>query len=126
MTERRLADIVRTEYRLLKDDVTAYLTKTEKELAILKQLDCQIVRRNKGMDAILRKQYRSASVAVKLQKEAETAAEAAVLLQAVGKKKNCRMTVLILREADKATLKFPDDMLVLTSYKADIEERLKR
>ena len=36
------------------------------------------------------------------------------------------MTVLILREADKAPLKFPDDMLVLTSYKADIEERLKR
>ena len=125
MTERRLADIVRTEYRLLKDDATAYLTKTEKELAILKQLDCQIVQRNKGMDAILTKQYLGAPVAVKLQKEAETAAEAAVL-QAVGKKKNCRMTVLILREADKATLKFPDDMLVLTSYKADIEERLKR
>ena len=119
-------DIVRTEYRLLKDDATAYLTKTEKELAILKQLDCQIVQRNKGMDAILTKQYRGAPVAVKLQKEAETAAEAAVLLQAAGKKKNCRMTVLILREADKATLKFPDDMLVLTSYEADVEERLKR
>lgn len=92
----------------------------------MKQLDCQIVQRNKGMDAILTKQYWGAPVAVKLQKEAETAAEAAVLLQAVGKKKNCRMTVLILREADKAPLKFPDAMLVLTSYKADIEERLKR
>ena len=89
----------------------------------MKQLDCQIVQRNKGMDAILTKQYRGAPVAVKLQKEAETAAEAAVLLQAVGKKKNCRMTVLILREADKAPLKFPDDMLVLTSYKPKLPGR---
>ena len=126
LTERRLADIVRTESRLLKEGATAYLTKTEKELAVLKQLDCQVVQRNKGIDAILTKQYQGAPVAVKLQKETETAAEAAVLLQAAGKKKNCRMTVLILRKADKATLKFPDDMLVLTSYEADIEERLKR
>ena len=126
LTERRLANIVRTESRLMKDGATAYLTKTEKELAILKQLDCQIVQRNKGMDAILTKQYQGAPVAVKLQKESETAAEAAALLQAAGKKKNCRMTVLILRKADEPPpLKFPDDMLVLTSYEADIEERLR-
>ncbi len=125
LTERRLADIVRTESRLLKEGATAYLTKTEKELAVLKQLDCQVVQRNKGIDAILTKQYQGAPVAVKLQKETETAAEAAVLLQAAGKKKNCRMTVLILRKAAETSLKFPDDMLVLTSYEADIEERLK-
>ena len=39
--------------------------------------------------------------------------------------KNCRMTVLILRKAAETSLKFPDDMLVLTTYEADIEERLK-
>ena len=125
LTERRLADIVRTESRLMKEGASAYLTKSEKELAVLKQLDCQIVQRNKGIDAILTKQYRGAPVAMKLQKATETAAEAAALLQAAGKKKNCRMTVLILRNAAEATLKFPDDMLVLTSYAADIEEHMK-
>ncbi len=110
----------------MKDGATAYLTKTEKELAVLKQFDCQIVQRNKGIDAILTKQYQGAPVAVKLQKETETVAEAAALLKVAGKKKNCRMTVLILRKSAEASLKFPDDMLVLTSYEADIEERMKR
>ena len=100
MTERRLADIVRTESRLLKEGATAYLTKTEKELAVLKQLDCQVVQRNKGIDAILTKQYQGAPVAVKLQKETETAAEAAVLLQAAGKKKNCRVENICILKKD--------------------------
>jgi len=67
LSKKRLENPVKSESHLLKLGAKAYQTKTEDELAILQSLDCDVVQRNKGIDAILKKHYLGKPVAVKLQ-----------------------------------------------------------
>ena len=55
LSKSRLNTLIKSNSALLKKGVDAYKTKTEKELAILKQFDCDIVQRNKGIYSILKK-----------------------------------------------------------------------
>lgn len=88
LSQSRLDKPFKTTSKLLKIGANAYKTKTEKELSILAQFECDIVQRNKGIDAFLKKNYKDASVAIKIQRENETLNEAISLLDSAGKKKN--------------------------------------
>ena len=68
LCKARLEEPTKTESVLLKLGKQAYQTKTAKELAILQQFNCDIVQRNRGIDAILKKHYLGAPVALKIQK----------------------------------------------------------
>ena len=100
LCQQRLAQPFKTNSALLRVGADAYKTKTEEELSILKQFDCDIVQRNKGIDAFLKKYYLNAPVALKIQKKAETFQEASQLLLAAAMKKKCSFMVLITYETD--------------------------
>lgn len=51
LCQERLSDPIKTESTLLKVGIIPYQTKTPSELAILSQFECDIVQRNKGIDA---------------------------------------------------------------------------
>lgn len=114
LTQKRLAQPFMTESRLLKKGIRAYDKKTEAEKAILAELDCTIVQRNRGIDGLTRTLVEGRPVAVKLQKKGESIEEAVKLLAAAGKKKQCARTILVAHsELPKS---HPDNMIILPGY----------
>ena len=91
----RLAEPVRTESSLLRRGRYAYCRADASALAELGELDVIPVQRNRGMDAILRQQYRGAPVAVRVQRPGEGQHEAAELLARAGESKHCQLMILI-------------------------------
>jgi adenine-specific DNA methylase len=127
MTSERLKNPVKSESKLLKVGANAYKTKTDEELAILKSFDCNIVQRNNGIDAILKKQYNDAPVAVKIQKEDESLTDAINALGSAGKKKKCSYTVLISRGGCILSESLiPQNMIVLDMYNIMLEKELAK
>ena len=124
---QRLETPAKTESALLRKGLQSYMTKTEEEISILSQFDCDIVQRNKGIDAIMRRFYGGAPAAIRIQKDGESASEAASLLMSSGRKKGCGLLVLILRHGSEAELEdIPDDMIVLMSYEGQLRQKISR
>lgn len=118
LAKERLERPIKTHSALMRKGKVYYDGKSDFEKNILKQFDCNIVQRNKGIDAILVKMYCNQPVAIKIQKENELFSEAVDLLHQAGKKKNCIATVLI-KTSDSVELfnvKKPSNMLVVDSY----------
>ena len=126
LTRMRLENPVVTESELLKIGVSAFRTKTPHELAILSQFDCDIVQRNKGIDAFLKKYHKGAPVAIKIQKETESVQEAISLLYSAGVKKRCSYTILILQHAAPSLFEAsaPANMIIINSNRSEAEQRL--
>ena len=125
LTKQRLDTPTKTNSILLKKGIDAYQTKTEKELSILKQFDCDIVQRNNGIDAFLKKHYLDAPVAIKIQKDSESLQEAIVLLNEACRKKKCSFTILITDETNILTESIPSNMIIIPQYQTHFEMRIK-
>lgn len=127
LCKKRLETPFKTTSNLLKVGADAYKTKTEEELSLLRQFDCDIVQRNKGIDAFLKKHYLGKPVAIKIQKENESIADSIQLLDSAGKKKQCSFTVLIcnITEDVKRQNFIPDNMIVLPKYQIQLENALE-
>lgn len=125
LSQSRLEAPVKSSSILLKKGVDAYKTKTEEELAILKQFACDIVQRNKGMDAILKKHYLDAPVAIKIKKENESMTEAIQLLTVAGKKKKCSFTILIADDSIFLEEIVPDNMIILKRYDIEAQKQIE-
>ena len=126
LSRARLSDLIVTESKLLKIGAMSYRTKSPEEMAILSQFECDIVQRNKGIDAFLKKYYLNAPVAIKIQKHTESFHEAVALLQAAGEKKKCSFTVLIIQNDEPSLLEItpPANMIIINSNKLEIERRI--
>lgn len=127
LTQKRLATPFKTVSRLLKTGPDSYRTKSSRELAILNLLDCDVVQRNKGIDAFLKKRYAGAPVAVKLQRQDESFVEAVALLNAAGKKKGCAMTIIIPCELDWRRHKsvIPENMVVVERFDSQLKRAIE-
>lgn len=123
LSQKRLDEPFKTESLLLKKGANSYLVKNEKELAILKQFDCDIVQRNRGIDAFLKKHYKNAPVAIKIQKDSESLLESISLLKDAGLKKNCSFLILIAKTTDD-NISIPDNMIILNEYNSTIKKIL--
>lgn len=119
LTESRLASPFQTESALLKNGAASYLTKNAEVGAILKELGCKTVQRNKGIDGLATSKMDGELVAVKIQKESESLLEATTLLAKAAKKKGCRYRVLIKTKDNDSLFEtpLPDDVIILDSYK---------
>lgn len=130
ITKKRLESPSKTSSILMKVGVDAYKTKTEDELSILRQFDCDIVQRNKGIDAFLKKYYCGHPVAIKLQRKNESLSEAIHLLANAAQKKKCSFSVLITNTSEhvKTEGNIPSNMIILERYQtqvmAQLEERI--
>lgn len=128
LSEQRLATPYKTTSNLLKVGADAYRTKTEAELSILRQFDCDIVQRNKGIDAFLKKHYLESPVAIKIQRKEESFVDAVGLLQSAGKKKKCSFLILITCEMNWETQRFivPSNMIVIPQYNVQSENEIEK
>ncbi len=122
IAESRLASPEKTTSVLLKIGEDAYKTKTEDELSILRQFNCDIVQRNKGIDAFLKKHYFGHPVAIKIQRDDEKFADSLRLLEQASKKKNCSFAILITSERGwERTVPIPDNIFVINKYCTQFE-----
>ncbi len=126
LTKRRLSNPVKSDSALMKKGIDSFKTKTEEELSILRQLDCDIVWRNKGIDALLKKHYLNAPVAVRIQKPGESLKDAVLALDGAGKKKKCSFTVLLTGDGGKPPIEIPENMVLIPFYRSQINEILRR
>lgn len=128
LSKKRLQMPVKTVSNLLRFGQEAYQTKTEKELALLRQFNCDIVQRNKGIDAILKKHYYGGPVAIKIQRNGQTLQQAMQLLQDAGRKRNCSFLVLILCERKKTIplSGVPANMILLNSHEVEMELKIEQ
>jgi site-specific DNA-methyltransferase (adenine-specific) len=95
LTKSRLETLVKTESALLNKGRLSYLNADEKSQAILSGLDILPVHRNAGIDAILKINYLSKPVPIRVQREHETLSEAVGRLSAAAKKRGAEIAFLI-------------------------------
>ena len=92
---KRLKKPVRSESNLLKKGRESYQTADQHALALLNGLDCIPVHRNKGIDAILKRQYKDSPVLIRIQKRGESLGDALNLLSNAAKTKDSKKSFLI-------------------------------
>ena len=95
LAKQRLNLLIKTESNLLKKGRASYLTADKDALALLDGLNLNPVQRNKGIDAILVKQYKGTPILIKVQRKHESIHEAAGLLLKAMKKKQSLKSFLI-------------------------------
>jgi site-specific DNA-methyltransferase (adenine-specific) len=95
LTKSRLETLVKTESALLKNGRSSYINADEQALAILSGLDILPVHRNTGIDAILKRNYLSKPVPIRVQREHETIYEAIKKLSVAAKKKGAQIAFLV-------------------------------
>lgn len=125
LCKERIAVPFKTESMLLKNGISSYKTKTDEELAILSQLECDIVQRNRGIDAFLKKRYFGAPVAIKIQRSTESFGEAINLLCSAAKKKGCCFTVLISKSIRDNSIIIPENMIIIDRFDITIETEIQ-
>ncbi len=96
LTKSRLTELVKTNSALLKNGRLSYVNADEKSIALLAGLDVVPVHRNTGIDAILKKNYLSAPVPIKVQRENESVFEAMTKLTIAAQKKGAKIAFLVV------------------------------
>lgn len=118
LTNKRLANPVKTESNLLKNGRNSYVTADKDALNYLKGIEYNPVHRNRGIDAILVEQYENSPVLVRVQKENESIDQAASLLAKAMKTKQSKKSILIKVSTGKdlfeATLDYQGIEVVLS------------
>ncbi len=98
LARQRLIEPKKSESRLLARGRETYRRVDAGALMRLADLDVVPVQRNRGMDAILREQYRGRPVAVRVQRPGESVEQAAELLERAGRSKHCELMLLVLTD----------------------------
>ena len=125
--ERLENPVVSTSNLLLKGEAQ-YLNKTEKETLILKGLDAIPVQRNSGIDGFLKIAYRGKPVAIRIQKEDESLAEAKNKLRVARKARDCSLLLVIKthsnvsEQAQVLSSNTKGKIVVINAYEASLEE----
>ncbi|MED5073378.1 DNA methyltransferase [Anoxybacillus geothermalis] len=132
LTKQRLENPIKTSSFLLEKGEKEYITKTEKELAILNSLDAIPVQRNSGIDGFLKEYYQGKPVPIKIQKETETFEEARDKLLKASKKRDCILKILIKTKHEESLFDFirnddlEDNLIVIDSYDLVINEWIRK
>lgn len=108
LSEKRLHIPIKTQSKLLQKGKVSYLTKSSEDIRILRQFNCNIVQRNRGIDALLKRMYNGKPVAIKIQKEPFN--ESVQLLANAAKSRDCSLSILISNEVGPV----PDNMILIT------------
>lgn len=126
LSQKRLDKPIKTNSTLMQRGKDYYDEKSDFEKSILQHFECNIVQRNKGIDALLVKMYRNQPVGVRIQKENESISDAIKLLSQAGAKKNCILTVLIKISNSIEMIEYlkPENMLIIDSYNLILNKNL--
>jgi len=128
LANSRLEEMIISESNLLTKGSAEYLEKTEKELAILQNINAFPVQRNSGIDGFLKDHFEGMPVPVKIQGEYETIEDAIEKLERATIGKNYAMKIVIqTRESEISRLfSFKSDVEIIKSLELQAKELTKR
>lgn len=128
LANSRLEEMVISESNLLNKGTNEYQEKTEKELAILQNINAFPVQRNSGIDGFLKDHFEGIPVPVKIQGEYETIEDAIEKLEKVSYGKDYKMKILIqTRETGISRLfGFESDVTIMKSLELQTKDLLKK
>lgn len=101
LSRSRLETPIKTESGLLSKGRASYINADERSLSILSDLDILPVHRNNGIDAILKRNYLSKPVPIRVQREHESISDAYNKLLTASKKKGAMLAFLVRTNATK-------------------------
>lgn len=128
LANSRLGEMIISESNLLNKGSSEYLEKTEKELAILQNLNAFPVQRNSGIDGFLREYCEGMPVPVKIQSEFETLDDAIEKLErsSLGKK-YCMKILIQTKESEVSRLfEYQSDVEIIKSLELQTKALYKR
>ncbi len=128
LANSRLEEMVISESNLLNKGTNEYQEKTEKELAILQNINAFPVQRNCGIDGFLKDHFEGMPVPVKIQGEYETIEDAIEKLEKASYGKDYKMKILIqTRETGISRLfGYESDVIIIKSLELQTKDLLKR
>lgn len=128
LANSRLEEMVISESNLLNKGTSEYQEKTEKELAILQNINAFPVQRNSGIDGFLKDHFEGVPVPVKIQGEYETIEDAIEKLEKASYGKDYKMKILIqTRETGISRLfGFESDVTIVKSLELQTKDLLKK
>ena len=128
LANSRLEEMVISESNLLNKGTNGYQEKTEKELAILQNINAFPVQRNSGIDGFLKDHFEGMPVPVKIQGEYETIEDAIEKLEKASYGKDYKMKILIqTRETGISRLfGFDYDVTILKSLELQTKDLIKK
>jgi site-specific DNA-methyltransferase (adenine-specific) len=128
LANSRLEEMVISESNLLNKGTNEYQEKTEKELAILQNINAFPVQRNSGIDGFLKDHFEGLPVPVKIQGEYETIEDAIEKLEKASYGKYYKMKILIqTRETGISRLfGFESDVTIMKSLELQTKDLLKK
>ncbi|MCI5134220.1 MAG: site-specific DNA-methyltransferase [Candidatus Electrothrix sp. AW2] len=95
LSKSRIENPIKTESNLLKNGRKSYMNADSMALSLLNGVEFNPVQRNKGIDAILVKQFKGSPILVRVQKKYEPLNDAASLLAKAMKTKKSKKSILI-------------------------------
>lgn len=119
LSKKRIQNPIKSSSILLKKGKSFYETKTNYEKQILSNFDCDIVQRNKGLDAVLRKKINGSGVGIRIQKENESLEKSLKDLKIAMKKKNFNISILIRTNPDEK-INIEDDIILIDTYEVQM------
>jgi site-specific DNA-methyltransferase (adenine-specific) len=128
LANSRLEEMIISESNLLSRGANEYYEKTEKELAILSNINAFPVQRNAGIDGFLKEHSEGMPVPVKIQGEYETIEDAIEKLERASIGKNYNMKIVIqTKECGISRLfDFQTDVIILKSLELQTKDLTKR
>ena len=128
LANSRLEEMVISESNLLNKGTNEYQEKTEKELAILQNINAFPVQRNSGIDGFLKDHFEGMPVPVKIQGEYETIEDAIEKLEKASLGRDYKMKILIqTRETGISRLfGFESDVTIMKSLELQTKDLLKK
>lgn len=128
LANSRLEEMVISESNLLNKGTNEYQEKTEKELAILQNINAFPVQRNSGIDGFLKDHFEGMPVPIKIQGEYETIEDAIEKLEKASYGKDYKMKILIqTRETGISRLfGFESDVTIIKSLELQTKDLLKK
>lgn len=125
LAELRLNEMIITESELLNKGTESYLEKTEKELAILQNINAIPVQRNAGIDGFLKEQINGNPVPVKIQGDYETLEDAIEKLEkaSLGKEYGYKIVIQTRESVTSRLFGFVSDVEIIKSLELQAKER---
>jgi site-specific DNA-methyltransferase (adenine-specific) len=127
LANSRLEEMVISESNLLIKGSIDYQEKTEKELAILENINAFPVQRNSGIDGFLKEHFQGTPVPVKIQSKYETIEDSIEKLEKASYGKEYKMKILIqTRETGISRLfDFESDVLIIKSLELQTKDLIR-
>jgi site-specific DNA-methyltransferase (adenine-specific) len=125
LANSRLGEMIITESELLNKGTESYIEKTEKELAILQNINAIPVQRNSGIDGFLKEQINGSPVPVKIQGEFESLEDAIEKLEkiSIGKGYDYKIVIQTKESTTNRLFSVESNVEVIKSLELQAKER---